>query len=91
MKKNFIEPELVRIDLKMTENIAASGGEMKEAMFPLWGFDDAFSIYSTLQYENEGIPCRTYLAHTGVYYTPGTSVEEAREFIRNNTSIWSCI
>ena len=28
MKKEFIEPEIVRIDLKMTENIAASQQEV---------------------------------------------------------------
>ena len=35
MKKKFVEPEIVRIDLKMTENIAASEGYGEEELIGL--------------------------------------------------------
>ena len=57
MKKNFVEPELVRIDLKMTENIATSQGErffeIKRGTFS--GF------FATRQYVDE---CTTFVALT---------------------------
>ena len=58
MKKNFVEPEVVRIDLKMTENIALSSQgerffEIKRGTFS--GF------YATRQYVDE---CTAFVALT---------------------------
>lgn len=60
MKKKFIEPELVRIDLKMTENIAASddGGKY----YPIIS-DNYFEAMFATKHSAAGY-CTTFVADT---------------------------
>lgn len=60
MKKNFVEPELVRIDLKMTENIATSQGDR---YFRIQG--GIFNSFATRQYVDM---CSKFVAKTEIEF-----------------------
>ena len=49
MKKIFIEPEIVRIDLKMTENIASSSST--DGLKP-WDYEFGFGLWVTTSVGN---------------------------------------
>lgn len=57
MKKKFIEPEIIRIDLKLSENIAAS------EQFGTSGYSElSFSVYTRQYVEN----CQVYYVRTEI-------------------------
>lgn len=71
MKKNFVEPELVRIDLKMTENIATSQGERYFRIS-----NGNFRFYATRQYIDQ---CTTFVAKTDILFNWAISSEMTME------------
>ena len=62
MKKKFIEPELVRIELKMTENIAASGPG--EKYYPIVSSNNFENMFATKQ--SADFYCTTFVADSHV-------------------------
>ena len=62
MKKNFIEPELVRIDLNMTENIAVSG--TGELYYPINSSNGFEAMFATKQ--SAAGYCTTFVADSSV-------------------------
>ena len=62
MKKKFIEPELVRIELKMTENIAVSGPG--EKYYPIVSSNNFEAMFAT-KHSAAGY-CTTFVADTSV-------------------------
>lgn len=58
MKKKFVEPEIVRIDLKMTENIAGSEG---------YGEDELIGMGSLRVYTRQFVDgCNTFYVGTEI-------------------------
>ena len=62
MKKKFIEPELVRIDLNMTENIASSGAG--EKYYPIISSNGFEAMFATKQ--SAAGYCTTFVADSSV-------------------------
>lgn len=67
MKKKFVEPEIVRIDVKMTENIATS---QKPYVYP-YQFYYTFWITVQMNYIN----CKEEYVDTGLKVIPGKDLE----------------
>ncbi len=62
MKKKFIEPELVRIDLNMTENIASSGNG--EKYYPIISSNGFEAMFATKQGATGY--CTTFVADSSI-------------------------
>lgn len=69
MKKIFIEPEIVRIDLKMTENIADSSSGQGFRAWPYYQGGTGFGIIVTTRIGNDS-ECFEYVFNEGFWVPP---------------------
>lgn len=67
MKKKFTEPEIVRIDLKMTENIATSQS------YPPIPYKFYYTFWVTVQMNYNA--CKEEYVTTGMKVIPGVDLE----------------